>query len=156
MGGFPPPPPLRCLLWAQELHRWLMTFFLSENPSDCEHSGAEEVTDGLGHLHEDGRLLLHGHLLRSPLQRGNRAAVLHGTWFLPCLWYRGETVLEAVSLGCSAWVVFSGWLDSAMAQICQFSRSSSSSATILHPHSATETGGSLSLPLRCTTSILRL
>lgn len=28
--------------------------FVSEDSSHCEHSGAEEVVDGPGHLHEDG------------------------------------------------------------------------------------------------------
>lgn len=36
-----------------------------------EHSGAEEAAHGPGHLHEDSGLLLHCHLLRSAVQRGN-------------------------------------------------------------------------------------
>lgn len=41
-----------------------------EDQSYSEHSGAEEAADGLGHLHEDGGLFLHRHLLRSSVQRG--------------------------------------------------------------------------------------
>lgn len=45
---------------------------LSAYPGDREHAGAEEAADGPGHLHEDGGLFLHRHLLRSAFQRGNR------------------------------------------------------------------------------------
>lgn len=44
---------------------------LAEDSGHSEHSGAEEAAHGPGHLHEDGGLLLHRHLLRSPVQRGN-------------------------------------------------------------------------------------
>lgn len=43
---------------------------LAAYSGDSEHSGAEEAADGPGHLHEDGGLLLHRHLLRSSVQRG--------------------------------------------------------------------------------------
>lgn len=42
----------------------------SADPGHSEHSGAEEAAHGPGHLHEDGGLFLHGHLLRSVVQRG--------------------------------------------------------------------------------------
>lgn len=40
------------------------------HPSHGQQPGAEEVTDGPGYLHEDGRLPLHRHLLRSTFPRG--------------------------------------------------------------------------------------
>lgn len=43
----------------------------SADSGHSEHSGAEEAAHGPGHLHEDGGLFLHGHLLRSAVQRGN-------------------------------------------------------------------------------------
>lgn len=53
--------------------RWLsFPFPLAENPSHCEHSRAEETPYGPGYLHEDSGLLLHGHVLRCPFQRGKQ------------------------------------------------------------------------------------
>lgn len=52
---------------------------LPEDPSHGEQPGAEEVVDGSGYLHEDGRLPLHCHLLWGAVPRGTaswRSAVL--------------------------------------------------------------------------------
>lgn len=43
---------------------------LAADPSHREQPGAEEVIDGSGYLHEDGRLPLHCHLLRGAFPRG--------------------------------------------------------------------------------------
>lgn len=43
---------------------------LPADPSHSEQPGAEEVVDGSGYLHEDGRLPLHCHLLRGTFPRG--------------------------------------------------------------------------------------
>lgn len=51
-----------------------LTAPLPEDPGHSEHPGAEETADGPGHLHEDRGLLLHGHLLRRSLQRGQLSA----------------------------------------------------------------------------------
>lgn len=51
-------------------------FLPPEDSSYGQHSGTEEAPDGLGHFHEDGRLLLHRHLLRGPFQRGDRTESL--------------------------------------------------------------------------------
>lgn len=59
---------------------------LPADPSHREQPGAEEVINGSGYLHEDGRLPLHCHLLRGTFPRGKaswRSAVLPlGDWIL--------------------------------------------------------------------------
>ena len=63
----PLPPQQRC---AEVLTANPKMLCLPADPSHGEQSGTEEVIDGSGYLHEDGRLPLHCHLLRGTFPRG--------------------------------------------------------------------------------------
>lgn len=62
--------------WSSEACAQPRMFLPPEDSRYGQHSGTEEAPDGLGHFHEDGRLLLHRHLLRGPFQRGDRTESL--------------------------------------------------------------------------------
>lgn len=60
----------------------------SADSCHSEHSGAEEAAHGPGHLHEDGGLFLHRHLLRSVVQRGNTLMCRRDTMIVQCVRFR--------------------------------------------------------------------
>jgi len=83
----PLPPQQRC---AEVLTANPKMLCLPADPSHGEQSGTEEVIDGSGYLHEDGRLPLHCHLLRGTFPRGmdpsDRPRCSWETGTFPRLW----------------------------------------------------------------------
>lgn len=93
--------------WQHKVRLLSLWRFVSCHPSSAdsghgEHSGAEEAAHGSGHLHEDGGLLLHRHLLRSTIQRGRVAERLLLVIFFVHSWqcvflvFLGRAVKESI------------------------------------------------------------